>query len=329
MTKALIIGIDSQDGSYLSELLLEKGSGVVGCVPASVQASLQHVRHIQDKLLLDEADLLDQGSLAALLEKHRPDEVYNFAAPSFPAASWDEVQMVGDVAALGAARLLEAVRQTCPKARFFQASSSELFGNPAEVPQNENTPFRPRNPYGISKLYAHWMTVNYRDHYGLYAVSGILFNHESPRRGVGYVTRKISNGVARIKLGLMEKLHLGNLEARRDWGYAGDYVQAIWMMLHQDQPENYVVGTGETHSVREFCRMAFGCVGLNYADYVVIDERYSRPHETGQLVADPRRVRERLGWEPKVSFEELVQMMVAADLKLVETEQSLREDEGQ
>jgi GDPmannose 4,6-dehydratase len=317
MKTALIFGVDGQDGSYLAEFLLRRDYQVVGWAPESVPISLGNIRHLLDKITLVQGSLLDQPALIDLMDAHRPDEVYNLAAPSFPATSWHTPVEVGDIAALGAARLLEAVRLVNPKAHFYQASTSELFGNPAEVPQNERTPFRPRNPYGVAKLYAHWMTLNYRQHYNLYAVAGILFNHESPRRGLAFVTRKITHEAARIKLGLSDELHLGDLEARRDWGYAGDYIQAMWLMLQQETPAECVIGTGQTHSVREFCELTFACLGLDYHDYVVQDPTLMRPAEQAQLVADPTRARRVLGWEPTTSFEELVRLMVEADLKLL------------
>jgi GDPmannose 4,6-dehydratase len=253
--------------------------------------------------------------LLACLEEYQPNEIYNLASPSSPVDSWGSPVVVSDVTALGVARLLEALRSVCPNAHYYQASSSELFGIPVEVPQNETTPFHPRNPYGISKLYAHWMTVRYRERYGLFAVSGVLFNHESPRRGLNFVTRKISHHAAQIKLGILDELRLGNLDARRDWGFAGDYVQAMWLMLQCEQPGDYVVGTGETHSVREFCQLAFAHLGLDYRDYVVQDPRFFRPVETAQLVADPSKARSQLGWEPRVPFEQLVKIMVDEDLR--------------
>jgi GDPmannose 4,6-dehydratase len=311
----LILGVNGQDGSYLAELLLREGERVIGWVPSSVPVDLSLIEHILPEIALVEGDLGQQDGLLACLEEHQPDEIYNLASPSSPSASWDEPVLVGDVTGLGVTRLLDALRKTNPSARFYQASSSELFGDPLEVPQNERTPFRPRNPYGIAKLYAHWTTVRYREQYGLYAVSGILYNHESPRRGLNFVTRKITHNAARIKLGLASQLPLGNLEARRDWGFAGDYVRAIRCMLHQDQPDDYVIGTGVTHTVRDFCEQAFGFLDLDYRDYVIQDPRFVRPVEPRQLVADPSKARSVLKWEPEVSFEELVRDMVAADLE--------------
>lgn len=323
MKTALIFGVDGQDGSYLAEFLLRRDYQVVGWAPESVPISLGNIRHLLDKITLVQGSLMDQPALIDLMDAHRPDEVYNLAAPSFPATSWYTPVEVGDIAALGAARLLEAVRLVNPKAHFYQASTSELFGNPAEVPQNEHTPFRPRNPYGVAKLYAHWMTLNYRQHYNLYAVAGILFNHESPRRGLAFVTRKITHEAARIKLGLSDELHLGDMEARRDWGYAGDYIRAMWLMLQQETPTECVIGTGQTHSVREFCEQTFACLDLDYRDYVVQDPALMRPAEQAQLVADPTRARQVLGWEPTTTFEELVRLMVEADLKLLSSGQGL------
>jgi GDPmannose 4,6-dehydratase len=315
VTTALVIGIDGQDGSYLAEYLLEQGYRVIGWTSASIPITLANLQTIRDRITLTSGELSDQASLLTCLDEYRPDQIYNFASPSFPASSWDSTVEVGDVTALGVARLLEALRLVCPQARFYQASSSELFGDPMEVPQCETTPFHPRNPYGIAKLYAHWLTVRYRERYGIFAVSGILYNHESPRRGKGFVTRKISLGAAMIKLGMATELHLGDLEARRDWGYAGDYVAAIWMMLQQTIPQDYVIGTGEPHSVREFCDIAFNRVGLDYHDYVVQDVSFIRSPETAQLVADSRRARHLLKWQPTIAFEELVNLMVDSDLQ--------------
>ena len=320
MSRALILGVNGQDGSYLAELLLRKGCRVVGWIPENIPIDLGLIQHLAGQFEMVKGDLRDQEGMEACLRSFQPDEIYNFASPSSPAASWEMPVDVGDITALGVARLLEAVRRAARQARFYQASSSELFGEPLEAPQNEATPFQPRNPYGIAKLYAHWMTVRYRDHFGLYAVSGILFNHESPRRGLEFVTRKITHTAARIKLGLADELHLGDLDARRDWGFAGDYVQAIWLMLQQEQPRDYVIGTGETHSVREFCEQAFACLGLDYRDYVVQDPAFVRPPETRQLVADARRARDELGWQPQVGFNELVKMMVEADWRALQSD---------
>lgn len=320
MPTALITGITGQDGSYLAEFLLSKGYNVIGMVRRSSTMTFERISKIQDDITILQGDLHDQSSLVDLMEQYKPDEVYNLAAQSFVPTSWNQPVLTGEVTGLGVTRMLEAIRQVNPETRFYQASSSEMFGKVVEVPQKETTPFYPRSPYGVAKVYAHWITVNYRESYNLYAVSGILFNHESPRRGLEFVTRKITYGVARIKLGLAKELRLGNLDARRDWGYAGDYVRAMWLMLQQDQPEDFVIGTGETHSVREFCELAFGCVGLNYCDYVVQDPRFYRPAEVDLLVSDPSKAREKLKWEPQVKFEDLVYMMVEADMKLVSRE---------
>lgn len=315
MPTALITGITGQDGSYLAECLLQKGYRVVGMVRRSSTVTFERIQHIQDQVDLIQGDLHDQSSLVDLIEEHHPDEVYNLAAQSFVPTSWNQPVLTGEVTALGVTRLLEAIRLVNPKTRFYQASSSEMFGKVRTVPQNEDTPFYPRSPYGVAKVYGHWITVNYRESYDLFAVSGILFNHESPRRGLEFVTRKVTHGAARIKLGMADELRLGNLESRRDWGYAGDYVEAMWKMLQQDQPEDYVVGTGTTHSVQDLVQVAFDYVGLDYHDYVVQDPRFYRPAEVDLLVADSTKAHERLGWEPKVDFKELIQMMVDVDLK--------------
>jgi GDPmannose 4,6-dehydratase len=315
MPTAIITGITGQDGSYLAELLLSKGYHVVGMMRRSSVVTFERVQHIQDQIDLIQGDLHDQSSLMDLIEQYKPDEVYNLAAQSFVPTSWNQPVLTGEVTALGVTRMLEAVRLLSPQTRYYQASSSEMFGKVNEVPQTENTPFYPRSPYGVAKLYGHWITVNYRESYELFAVSGILFNHESPRRGTEFVTRKISYGAARIKLGLAKELRLGNLEARRDWGFAGDYVEAMWLLMQNGKPEDFVVGTGVTHSVREFCEKAFGYLGLDYQDYVVQDTHFFRPAEVDLLVADATRVREKLGWTPKVDFDGLVEMMVDADLK--------------
>lgn len=315
MPTALITGVTGQDGSYLADFLLTKGYQVIGMVRRSSTVTFERIQHIQDDITIVQGDLHDQSSLMVVLEEYQPDEIYNLAAQSFVMTSWSQAVLTGEVTALGVTRLLEAIRSVNPKARFYQASSSEMFGKVVEVPQRETTPFYPRSPYGVAKVYGHWITVNYRESYNMYAVSGILFNHESPRRGLEFVTRKISDGVARIKLGLAKELRLGNLDARRDWGFAGDYVEAMWLMLQQDKPDNYVVGTAETHSVREFCEIAFGCVGLNYQDYVIQDPHFYRPAEVDLLVSDPSKARKVLGWHQKIGFKELVEMMVEADLK--------------
>jgi GDPmannose 4,6-dehydratase len=311
---ALITGITGQDGSYLAEFLLEQGYQVVGMVRRSSTVNFGRIEHIQDQLTLVQGDLLDQTSLIDLMREHKPDEIYNLAAQSFVPVSWKQPVLTGEFTALGVTRMLEAMRSAVPEARFYQASSSEMFGKVREVPQSETTPFHPRSPYGVAKVYGHWITVNYRESYNLFACSGILFNHESPRRGLEFVTRKVTYGAAQIKLGLAEKLHLGNLESRRDWGYAGDYVKAMWMMLQQDQPDDYVVGTGETHSVRELCEVAFGYAGLDWEKAVVSDPEFYRPAEVDLLVSDPAKARRVLGWNPEVTFVDLIEMMVDADL---------------
>ncbi|NLE43911.1 MAG: GDP-mannose 4,6-dehydratase [Chloroflexi bacterium] len=320
MPKALITGITGQDGSYLAEFLLEKGYEVVGMVRRSSTVTFARIHHIQDRITLVSGDLLDQGSLIDIMREHCPTEVYNLAAQSFVPTSWHQPVFTGEVTALGVTRVLEAIRTVDPTIRFYQASSSEMFGKVREVPQRETTPFYPRSPYGVAKVYGHWITVNYRESYDLFAVSGILFNHESPRRGLEFVTRKISYGVAKIALGLTDQLALGTLESQRDWGYAGDYVHAMWLMLQQDAPDDYVVGTGQTHAVQEFCEEAFGHVGLDWRDHVVQDPRFMRPAEVDLLVADPSKARRVLGWEPEVSFRRLVRMMVDHDLEVVRQE---------
>jgi GDPmannose 4,6-dehydratase len=311
---ALVTGVTGQDGSYLAELLLAKGYRVVGMARRASTDTYERIQHLLDDLVVIQGDLTDQGSLLSLLERYEPSEIYNLAAQSFVPTSWNQPALTGDVTALGVTRMLEAIRFVDPKIRFYQASSSEMFGKVVEVPQRETTPFYPRSPYGVAKVYGHWITVNYRESFGLFAVSGILFNHESPRRGLEFVTRKIADGVARIKLGLAKELRLGNLEARRDWGFAGDYVQAIWMMLQREQADNFVIGSGETHSVREFCEVAFKHAGLNYEDYVVQDPAFYRPAEVDLLVSDPGKARVELDWKPSVGFESLVTMMVDSDL---------------
>jgi GDPmannose 4,6-dehydratase len=321
MPTAIVTGVTGQDGSYLADFLLSKGYRVIGMVRRSSTVTFGRIQHIQDDIEIMQGDLHDQSSLVSLIEEYYPDEVYNLAAQSFVPTSWKQPVLRGEVTALGVTRLLEAIRLVKPDTRFYQASSSEMFGKVREVPQTEATPFYPRSPYGVAKVYGHWITVNYRESYNLFACSGILFNHESPRRGLEFVTRKITHGVARIKLGLAEELRLGNLESRRDWGYAGDYVEAMWRMLQQEVPDDYVVCTGTTHSVREFCEAAFSHVGLNYEDYVVQDPRFYRPAEVDLLVGDPKQAREKMGWQPKVSFEELVEMMVDADLRLLGREE--------
>ncbi len=315
MTKrALITGITGQDGSYLAEFLLTQGYEVIGMVRRSSTVNFERIEQIQSQVTLATADLLDEVSLINLLREYQPHEVYNLAAQSFVQTSFSQPVFTGEVTALGVTRILDAIRIVNPEMRFYQASSSEMFGKVVEVPQTEQTPFYPRSPYGVAKVYGHWITVNYRESYNMFACSGILFNHESPRRGLEFVTRKISHAVARIKLGLDQELRLGNLEARRDWGFAPDYVRAMWLMLQQNEPDDYVVATGETHSVREFVEAAFNHVGLNYRDYVVQDERYMRPAEVDLLVGDPTKARTELGWKPEVTFEGLVKIMVDADL---------------
>ena len=315
MPKALITGVTGQDGSYLAELLLEKGYEVVGAVRRTSHHSYERIEHLLDRIEIRPADLLDQHSLTVVLQETRPDEVYNLAAQSYVPTSWTQPVLTGEFTALGVTRILEAIRLVHPSARFYQASSSEMFGKVTETPQREETAFYPRSPYGVAKVYGHWITVNYRESYGLYAVSGILFNHESPRRGIEFVTRKVTDGAARIKLGLARELRLGNLEARRDWGYAGDYVEAMWRMLQQETPRDYVIGSGETHSVRELAELAFAHVGLDYREYVKTDPRFYRPAEVDLLLADASKARRELGWRPKVGFAELVTMMVDADLE--------------
>lgn len=314
MPTAIITGITGQDGSYLAELLLGKGYRVVGVARRSSTVNYERIDHLLDDITVVQGDLQDQGSLLSLLEEYDPTEVYNLAAQSFVPTSWNQPALTGDVTALGVTRILEAIRFVNPKIRFYQASSSEMFGKVLEVPQSEETPFYPRSPYGVAKVYGHWITVNYRESFDMFAASGILFNHESPRRGLEFVTRKISDGVAKIKLGRAKDLRLGNLEARRDWGFAGDYVHAMWLMLQQDRADNYVIGMGETHSVREFCELAFSHVDLDYKEFVVVDERFYRPAEVDLLISDPSKARSQLKWEPAVSFKELVAMMVDADL---------------
>jgi GDPmannose 4,6-dehydratase len=315
--RALITGITGQDGSYLAELLLSKGYTVIGMVRRSSTVTFERIAHIQDQMELVPGDLLDEVSLINILRDHRPTEVYNLAAQSFVQTSFGQPVLTGETTALGVTRLLDAIRLVDPEIRFYQASSSEMFGKVVEVPQRESTPFHPRSPYGVAKVYGHWITVNYRESYDLHVSSGILFNHESPRRGLEFVTRKVTHGVARIAHKLDEKLSLGNLDAQRDWGYAADYVRAMWLMLQQDTPGDFVVSTGETHEVRELCRLAFGAVGLDWEEHVVIDERFLRPAEVDLLVGDPAKAHDVLGWKPDVDFPSLVEMMVKADMDLV------------
>ncbi len=315
MKKALITGITGQDGSYLAEFLLEKGYKVIGMVRRTSTINFDRIQHLQDDIELVQGDLLDQVSMIDILREHRPHEVYNLAAQSFVPTSFKQPVLTGEFTALAVTRLLDAIRLVDHDIQFYQASSSEMFGKAREVPQNEETPFHPRSPYGVAKVYGHWITINYRESYDLFACSGILFNHESPRRGLEFVTHKVTHGVAKIKLGLADELRLGNLDARRDWGYAGDYVKAMWLMLQQDEPDDYVVATGATHSVRELCEVAFDHVGLNHEDYVVVDPRFFRPAEVDLLVGDATKAKTRLGWAPTVTFDELIHMMVDADLE--------------
>ncbi len=315
MPRALITGVTGQDGSYLAELLLAKGYEVVGVVRRTSHHSYERIEHLLERIEVVAADLLDQHSLTVVLQDTRPDEVYNLAAQSYVPTSWTQPVLTGEFTALGVTRILEAIRLVHPTARFYQASSSEMFGRVTETPQRETTSFYPRSPYGVAKVYGHWITVNYRESYNLYAVSGILFNHESPRRGIEFVTRKVTDGVARIKLGLQKELRMGNLDARRDWGFAGDYVDAMWRMLQQPSPQDYVIGTGRTHSVRELVEAAFSHVGLEWQKYVVTDPRFMRPAEVDLLLADPTKAKQELNWTPKVDFKRLIAMMVDADLE--------------
>jgi GDPmannose 4,6-dehydratase len=318
MKTALITGITGQDGSYLADLLLEKGYAVHGIVRRASTENFERIAHLTGRVTLHQADLLDQLSVIDVMKEVRPQEVYNLAAQSFVPTSWKQPVLTGEFTAIGVTRMLEAIRLLDPKGmRFYQASSSEMFGKVQEVPQTEKTPFYPRSPYGVAKVYGHWITVNYRESYGIYACSGILFNHESPRRGKEFVTRKVTDGVARIKLGLEKELRLGNLDAKRDWGYAADYVNAMWLMLQQPGPDDYVVSTGETHAVRELVEVAFGCVDLDWRKHVVLDPAFLRPAEVDLLVGNPQKARQKLNWKPDVSFRELVEMMVKADLERV------------
>jgi GDPmannose 4,6-dehydratase len=321
---AFITGVTGQDGSYLAELLLNKGYRVCGMVRRSSTENFERIAHIRDRVELYQADLLDQTSIAGVLAQTQPDEVYNLAAQSFVATSWHQPVLTAEYTAVGVTRMLDAIRQVCPKAKFYQASSSEMYGKVLEVPQKEETPFYPRSPYGVAKVYGHYITVNYRESYGMFACSGILFNHESPRRGLEFVTRKITHHVAKIKCGEAKELRLGNLSSKRDWGFAGDYVKAMWLMLQQDKPDDFVVGTGETHTVQEFVEIAFGHVGLDWQKYVVIDPKFVRPAEVDLLLADPGKAKRALGWEPTVSFEGLVKMMVDSDLALVRAGRAVR-----
>jgi GDPmannose 4,6-dehydratase len=315
--RALITGVTGQDGSYLAELLLNEGYEVIGMVRRSSTVTFERISHIEDRLTLVAGDLFDEVSMIGILRDHRPSEVYNLAAQSFVQTSWSQPVLTGETTALGVTRVLDAIRTVDPEIRFYQASSSEMFGKVQEVPQRESTPFYPRSPYGVAKVYGHWITVNYRESYNLHASSGILFNHESPRRGLEFVTRKVTHGVARIAAGIDKKLALGNLDAQRDWGFAADYVRAMWLMLQQDAPDDYVVATGETHSVRELVELSFAAAGLDWEKYVVIDEKFLRPAEVDLLVGDPSKSEKVLGWHREVDFPTLVQMMVEADLALV------------
>jgi len=320
--RALITGVTGQDGSYLAEFLLERDYEVIGMVRRSSTVNFERIAHIQDQLTLVAGDLLDEGSLISVLAEHKPEEIYNLAAQSFVQTSFGQPVLTGETTALGVTRMLEAIRITNPEVRLYQASSSEMFGKVVEVPQKETTPFYPRSPYGVAKVYGHWITVNYRESYNLHASSGILFNHESPRRGLEFVTRKVTHTVARIKAGLQDTLALGNLDAQRDWGYAADYVDAMWRMVQADTPDDYVIATGETHSVRELCEVAFAAVGLNMEDHVVLDERFLRPAEVDLLVGDATKAEQQLGWKRKVGFKELVEMMVESDLALVHSQRN-------
>jgi len=315
MKRALITGVTGQDGSYLAEFLLEKGYEVHGMVRRASTENFERIGHLRDRIRLHQADLLDQLSIIDLLKEVRPHELYNLAAQSFVPTSWNQPVLTGEFTAIGVTRVLEAIRLVDRKIRFYQASSSEMFGKVQETPQTEKTPFYPRSPYGVAKVYGHFITVNYRESYDLFAVSGILFNHESPRRGMEFVTRKISHAVAAIKLGLQKELRLGNLDAKRDWGFAGDYVRAMWLMLQQDEPDDYVVGTGENHTVREFCEIAFAHAGLDWKKHVTLDKQFLRPADVNTLLSNPAKARRKLGWKPEVPFPELVRMMVDADLK--------------
>ena len=324
MPTALIFGVDGQDGSYLAELLLDKGYQVVGWISKLIPVKMSNLIEIKDKIIIIEGDFRETDSIEEVISYYLPQEVYNLASPSSPVESWKTPIEYGDIAGLSVVRLLEGIKKGHPSARLYQASSSEMFGNPVEVPQNEKTPFRPRNPYGIAKLYSHWMTVRYRERYDIFAVSGILYNHESPRKGKKFVTRKITNHTAKIKLGLKDELRLGNLDACRDWGFAGDYVKAMWLMLQQSTPMDFVIGTGKTHSVREFCEIAFQHVGLDWKEYVVVDSNFYRPSESQQLVANPSCAQRMIGWQSEVKFEQLVRLMVDADLENLKQEKRSR-----
>ena len=317
---ALITGITGQDGAYLAKLLLQKGYQVHGMMRRSSTETMERIADIRDSITVHQGDLLDQLSLIRLMDEVQPTEVYNLAAQSFVPTSWSQPILTGETTGLGVTRVLEAIRQVNPDIRMYQASSSEMFGKVQETPQTETTPFYPRSPYGVAKVYGYWITINYRESYDIFACNGILFNHESPLRGLEFVTRKISDGVARIKLGIQNELLLGNLDAKRDWGFAGDFVHAMWLMLQADKPDDYVIATGEQHSVRDFCKIAFGTVGLNLEDYVGIDPRFYRPAEVETLLGDPAKAKTKLGWKPQVTFEQLVTMMVEEDIKRIERE---------
>jgi len=322
--KALITGITGQDGSYLAEFLLDKGYEVFGMVRRSSMEKFDRIEHIKDRINIKQADLLDQYSIIKLIDEIQPDEIYNLAAMSFVPTSWSQPVLTAEFTAIGVTRMLEAIRAVNKKIKFYQASSSEMFGKVKEIPQTEKTPFHPRSPYGVAKVYGHWITVNYRESYDIFGVSGILFNHESPRRGIEFVTRKVTYNVAKIKLGISKELRMGNLDAKRDWGYAGDYVRAMWMMLQQDEPDDYVIATGENHTVRELVDIAFSYVGLNYKDHIIIDERFLRPAEVDILIGDSSKARKKLGWKPDISFEQLIKMMVDSDMELIKKEYNLK-----
>ncbi len=324
MKTALITGVTGQDGSYLAETLLDEGYKVVGMVRRTSTINFTRLEHIQDRIEIVQGDLLDQSSLVSILSEYRPEEVYNLAAQSFVPTSFTQPVLTGEFTALGVTRILEAIRIVDPRIRFYQASSSEMFGKVAEVPQRESTPFHPRSPYGVAKVYGHWITINYRESYNIFGCSGILFNHESPRRGLEFVTHKIAHGAAKIKLGIGSELRLGNMEARRDWGFAGDYVRAMWLMLQQDNPDDYVVATGETHSVREFAEEAFGYLDLDWREHIVQDQKFYRPAEVDLLVGDPSKAGKVLGWEPTVDFRSLVRMMVDADIEALKSGKIMR-----
>ncbi|MCP4219024.1 MAG: GDP-mannose 4,6-dehydratase [bacterium] len=323
MKRALITGITGQDGSYLAELLLEKGYSVYGMVRRSSTERIDRINHIKDKIQLCQADLLDQFSIIKLIEEVQPDEIYNLAAMSFVPTSWQQPVLTAEFTAVGVTKVLEAIRAVNPSIRFYQASSSEMFGKVREIPQSETTPFHPRSPYGVAKVYGHWITVNYRESYDIFASSGILFNHESPRRGLEFVTRKVTHTAAKIKLGLEKELRMGNLDSKRDWGFAGDYVKAMWLMLQQDTPDDFVISTNETHTVRELVEIAFSYLDLDYKDFVVIDNRFIRPAEVDILIGDASKAKEKLGWKPEVNFEQLVKMMVDSDMQILKKEHRL------